>query len=33
MEAIDFILRRETDSLPPELALWKEVELDTGDIM
>ncbi|XXG96437.1 hypothetical protein Hte_002720 [Hypoxylon texense] len=33
MEAIDFILRRETDSLPPELALWQEVELDTGDVV
>ncbi|KAI1772543.1 SNF2 family N-terminal domain-containing protein [Hypoxylon cercidicola] len=33
MEAIDFILRRETDLLPPELALWQEVELDSGDLV
>ncbi|KAI1376892.1 SNF2 family N-terminal domain-containing protein [Hypoxylon crocopeplum] len=33
MEAIDFILRREVDSLPPELALWRELESDAGDVI
>ncbi|KAI2626751.1 SNF2 family N-terminal domain-containing protein [Hypoxylon sp. NC1633] len=31
MEAIDFILRREIGKLPPELTLWKELELDSGE--
>lgn len=33
MEAVDFIYRRETGAVPSELALWKEVETDIGDIV
>lgn len=33
MEALDFISRRESGKLPPELTLWAEAEDEQGERM